>query len=245
MDFDLTPYSDSRFKSFSQQMRVSTERWAKANLYCPSCGSNLTPFPNNTRVYDFHCSSCLERFQLKSSTRPFSNQVLGAEYKTTLKSIEAEQQPSLILLHCLSYTRVVKDVRLVHRACITASCVIPRKPLSQAARRKGWQGCIISLKDIPRMGILDLVCNQDCVPMRDAVALWAKASSLLLIKPHLRGWLEDVLRCVEQLSSTFLLEDMYGFEDALLSKHPANHNVRPKIRQQLQKLRDLGIVKFS
>ena len=72
-----------------------------------------------------------------------------------------------------------------------------------------------------------------------------EASNLLLkTNPELRGWLADVLSCVERLFSTFTIDDMYGFEEELATRHPENHNIRPKIRQQLQVLRDLGLVKF-
>jgi Dam-replacing family. len=38
---------------------------------------------------------------------------------------------------------------------------------------------------------------------------------------------------------------MYGFEAKLGAIHPENRNVRPKIRQQLQVLRDMGFLAFS
>ena len=34
------------------------------------------------------------------------------------------------------------------------------------------------------------------------------------------------------------------FEKVLEMKYPSNHNIRPKIRQQLQVLRDRGIIEF-
>lgn len=42
----------------------------------------------------------------------------------------------------------------------------------------------------------------------------------------------------------FSLNDIYSFENFLKSKHPNNNNIRDKIRQQLQFLRDKGMVKF-
>lgn len=60
-----------------------------------------------------------------------------------------------------------------------------------------------------------------------------------------RGWLFDVLSCMNRLpQSEFALDDIYSFEDALKQKHPQNKNVKPKIRQQLQMLRDKGFVEF-
>jgi len=60
-----------------------------------------------------------------------------------------------------------------------------------------------------------------------------------------RGWIGDVLRCVEQLGKReFTLREVYEFEEELRERHPRNRNVRPKIRQQLQVLRKHGIVQF-
>ena len=42
----------------------------------------------------------------------------------------------------------------------------------------------------------------------------------------------------------FALGDVYAAEHGLARLHPANRHVRPKIRQQLQILRDLGFVQF-
>jgi type II restriction enzyme len=42
----------------------------------------------------------------------------------------------------------------------------------------------------------------------------------------------------------FTLEEVYGFEGYLQAKHPLNYNVKPKIRQQLQFLRDRGLIEF-
>ena len=55
----------------------------------------------------------------------------------------------------------------------------------------------------------------------------------------------DVLNCVNKIPThIFSLGDMYSFELELQNKHPENHNVKPKIRQQLQLLRDRGFIEF-
>ncbi|MCC6494534.1 MAG: hypothetical protein IT424_16105 [Pirellulales bacterium] len=60
-----------------------------------------------------------------------------------------------------------------------------------------------------------------------------------------RGWTLDVLRFARSLSQAeFYLQEMYAFEHALGQLYPANRHVRPKIRQQLQVLRDAGILTF-
>jgi type II restriction enzyme len=45
-------------------------------------------------------------------------------------------------------------------------------------------------------------------------------------------------------AESFTLADMYGFEERLSAIYPGNRHVRPKIRQQLQVLRDRGWLEF-
>ena len=60
-----------------------------------------------------------------------------------------------------------------------------------------------------------------------------------------RGWLADVLECVNLIpTDTFSLIDIYKYVDELREKHPNNQNVEAKIRQQLQVLRDRGLLVF-
>ena len=55
----------------------------------------------------------------------------------------------------------------------------------------------------------------------------------------------DVLACVREIRKPkFSLGDMYAFEERLRARHKGNRNVRPKIRQQLQVLRDRGVLEF-
>jgi type II restriction enzyme len=58
-----------------------------------------------------------------------------------------------------------------------------------------------------------------------------------------RGWTLDVLNAIRRLGKTeFTTADAYIFERELGQLHPDNKNVRPKIRQQLQVLRDTGLL---
>jgi type II restriction enzyme len=42
----------------------------------------------------------------------------------------------------------------------------------------------------------------------------------------------------------FTLDEVYAFERHLGDLYPGNQNVKPKIRQQLQFLRDRGFIEF-
>jgi type II restriction enzyme len=65
------------------------------------------------------------------------------------------------------------------------------------------------------------------------------------IRDSLSGWRLDMFNVVSQISANvFSLEQAYSHKDILQKKHPDNRNVEAKIRQQLQELRDLGLLEF-
>jgi type II restriction enzyme len=60
-----------------------------------------------------------------------------------------------------------------------------------------------------------------------------------------RGWLLNVLKCVDDIGAKdFTLDEVYAFETRLSGLYPMNQHVRQKIRQQLQVLRDRGYLHF-
>ena len=59
------------------------------------------------------------------------------------------------------------------------------------------------------------------------------------------GWVAAVMRCIARIGTKeFSLAEVYAFENYLSELHPDNNNIRPKIRQQLQVLRDAGVLQF-
>jgi type II restriction enzyme len=53
------------------------------------------------------------------------------------------------------------------------------------------------------------------------------------------------MNCVESLGKRdFTLDEVYAFERHLGDLDPGNQNVKPKIRQQLQYLRNRGFIDF-
>lgn len=66
-----------------------------------------------------------------------------------------------------------------------------------------------------------------------------------LISSSLNGWKLEVFKLIDDISSlNFSLNDLYNSEPILSSLFPNNHNIRDKIRQQLQYLRNLGWIEF-
>lgn len=71
-----------------------------------------------------------------------------------------------------------------------------------------------------------------------------KVESLQRPKPSSRdlvGWLKMVYERLPE--NDFSNEQIYYFEKELQEKYPENQNIRAKIRQQLQVLRDMGLIK--
>ena len=120
-----------------------------------------------------------------------------------------------------------------------------RPPLAPTARRAGWVGSRILLDRIPDAGKIHIVQNGFVRPKEVVLSEWQKTLFLQDQTLEARGWLLEVLRCIESLGRPeFSLDDIYVFEAHLRRLYPDNQNVRPKIRQQLQFLRDRGFIEF-
>jgi hypothetical protein len=65
------------------------------------------------------------------------------------------------------------------------------------------------------------------------------------IQASLKGWEKDVFDVLNEIDlDVFKLQDVYKYETRLKKRHPRNRFIKDKIRQQLQVLRDLGLVQF-
>lgn len=77
------------------------------------------------------------------------------------------------------------------------------------------------------------------------LAKWRQTLFLRDKSVDARGWLIEVMKAVDLIGRReFELSDVYTFEQRLSAIYPGNNNVRPKIRQQLQVLRDSGYLEF-
>jgi len=60
-------------------------------------------------------------------------------------------------------------------------------------------------------------------------------------------WHSDLVEVVEanwRRGSTFTLSEIYRLAQHLSRRHPQNHHPEAKIRQTLQRMRDLGALEF-
>jgi HKD family nuclease len=64
--------------------------------------------------------------------------------------------------------------------------------------------------------------------------------------PNLLGWKKDIFDIIVQFPDNhFTLHDFEIYISHLKILHPQNNNIQAKIRQVLQQLRDLGLIKFE
>ena len=101
------------------------------------------------------------------------------------------------------------------------------------------------MKQIPEEGRIFIVKNEIEIPQEEIISKVKRTDFIKQYKLDARGWVLDVLNCVNKIEGRdFNLEQMYRFEYVLAKKYPNNKHIKDKIRQQLQILRDKGIVEF-
>ncbi len=234
------------YSSSSQIVRVLTENWVKENSYCPNCGNeSVNEYPNNQPVADFFCAFCNEDFELKSKNGKLGKKITDGAYSTMIERITSDENPNFFFLTYSKADWKVNDFLIIPKHFFQPEIIEKRKPLAITARRAGWTGCNIDLQQIPDLGRIFLVKNS-MVSSRNAVLeTWSKTVFLRNEKPKAKGWTLDILKCIDRINSVvFSLDEIYGFEEELKSKHPENNFVKDKIRQQLQILRDRNIIEF-
>lgn len=139
----------------------------------------------------------------------------------------------------------VRDFVFVPKHFFVPDIIEKRKPLALTSRRAGWTGCNILIDKIPEQGRIYVISNGHELSMESVISRVSQSNRLETGNLNSRGWLMDILNCVNKLPhEVFSLEEMYAFENELQAKHPQNGNIKPKIRQQLQFLRDKGFIEF-
>jgi type II restriction enzyme len=249
LQFNLA-YAES-YNSETQRVRRMSEKWLVEESYCPACGGRLAEYPNNKPVRDTYCEDCGEKYELKSKKSSetgllkLPEKIVDGAYATMMQDMEAQTTPNLLFLQYLSsYT--VASLLVIPKQFFVPALIEKRKPLSETARRAGWVGCNILLEPIPQVGRIPIIQNKVFEPKDKVISIFQKTLFLRhQQKLEAKGWLLDVMRCVELIGKeTFTLQDIYQHEAMLKDLHPENNNVQAKIRQQLQVLRDAGFLAF-
>ena len=238
--------SQTPYTSGSQSARAWTEQWVRTWAYCPNCGAvKINPFPNNSPVADFHCVTCKEEYELKSQKSRFGTKVLDGAFKAKCERLAADNNPNLFLMNYSLQELSVVNLFVVPKHFFVREIIEERKPLAATARRAGWIGSHILLNQIPQSGKIFIVRDGKIEPKKAVLAKWTRTLFLRGQGQEARGWLIDVMKCVEAVGKNeFQIDDVYAFEGHLSRLYPDNRNVKPKIRQQLQFLRDRGYLDF-
>lgn len=247
MNLDLHVNLGEKFHSKSQIARVLTEDWFERNMFCPRCGClKCEHFENNKPVADFFCPRCGSQYELKSKNGLISSKVSDGAYAAMIKRITSGKSPDFFFLSYSLVNRVVTDFLFVPNHFFIPDVIEKRPPLAPTAKRAGWVGCNILLEKIPIQGRIDVIKAGQITSMERVVAKVANAKRLQLDNLNKQGWLLDVLNCVNMIpKDDFTLDEVYQFETTLSQKRPNNNNIRAKIRQQLQLLRDKGFLEFK
>lgn len=247
MDLQMDKKIAENYNSESQKTRVITENWVSHNLFCPYCGNQyISQFENNRPVADFYCPHCIEEYELKSKNGSITNKINDGAYATMIERVESIHNPNFFFMHYDKSDLKVKNFIMVPKHFFSTEIIEKRKPLAETARRAGWVGCNIILNQIPDEGRIFIVKNEIQQSMESVISKVKRTDFISQYKLEARGWILDILNCVNKIESRdFTLEQVYQFEGQLAAKHPENNHVKDKIRQQLQVLRDKGIIEFN
>lgn len=246
MNFQFDTSLISGYHGPTQIARVLTENWVERNMYCPICGTPvLRHFEANRPVADFYCENCAAEFELKSKKRKIGigNIINDGEYKKMIRRITSLNNPHFFFL--THANNEVRNLVLIPNYFFVPDIVEKRKPLAANARRAGWVGCNINLTTIPEYGKIYIIHNSVEINHNQVIDNYRHVESLRIQSIESRGWLLDVLCCIDKLNDQFTLDEVYAFVNELKMKHPDNNNVEAKIRQQLQLLRDKGFLEFT
>lgn len=161
------------------------------------------------------------------------------------RAIMNDQTPNLFLLHYQIPQFKVENVLLIPHFAFSLSCVEKRNALSSKARRAGYVGCYFLLDRIPLDAKIPVILAGKVLPYAQVRRAYRRVKPLEQLGFEKRGWTLDVLNVVRSLEKEeFSLREIYDRADALAQLHPQNRHVHDKIRQQLQVLRDLGLLTF-
>lgn len=229
----------------TQRARIISESWVATNGYCLNCESEtLVASQANTRTRDFWCPNCSHSYELKSKRGFFSTKVLDGAYDAMIRTIRQGRTPTFLLLEYSALWRI-QGLTAIHHSLITEPSIQARKPLAESARRAGWTGCNIVLPMIAQDARIPLIRDGAVQPKAESRRAFSRLEKLAALSSSERSWAGAMLNVLRRLpDQKFSLEDVYRFEPELGRLYPRNNNIRPKIRQQLQVLRDAGLLVF-
>jgi len=246
MNLNLTIEIAKDYSGPAQRIRVMTEEWVSRSGFCPNCGKVLSQFENSKPVADFYCGNCSEEYELKSKNGNVGKKIVDGAYAMMIERLGSDNNPNFFFLTYDKSTLEIRNFLTIPKYFFVPAIIEKRKALASTARRAGWVGCNIDVSNVPDLGKIFFVQNGVVHSKDEVLERWSKTEFIKSTNNiEAKGWLLDVLLCVEKINKQdFSLDDVYAFTEYLQAKHPANNNVHAKIRQQLQLLRDKGVIEF-
>jgi type II restriction enzyme len=140
----------------------------------------------------------------------------------------------------------VTRLSALHAAFLTPSVIEKRRPLAITAKRAGWTGCNIRLDRISPDAEIDIIESRRLILKADVRRKFSQFQTLVRIPAMERGWTNLVLKVLRESGlKQFTLNDIYSRKKHFSAVYPNNRHLEAKIRQQLQVLRDVGLVRFD
>lgn len=136
--------------TLKQELGNFGEEYVAKSISCPSCKSidkTLKLLPPNFKCADLICDFCGYLAQVKSVTvkeiNSLPKQILGAAWGPQKERMDSGIYFPLFIVAFKDKKNV--GIYFLPSDLQTTQMFTPRKPLSESARRAGWQGFMINL----------------------------------------------------------------------------------------------------
>lgn len=183
----------------------------------------------------------LKAVSVKTDT--FHRIIPNGSYHTIIDRITSLNNPHLFVMSY--YNLCVNNLILIPNFFFVPNVIIKRTPLGENARRAGWEGSNIDIRLIPSSAKIPIIRNSEVMPQPKVMAQFNYLKTLQTKSMSARGWMIDTMKCIDKIpNDVFQLSDIYQFENELRTKYPNNNFIKDKLRQQLQLLRDKGLIEF-
>ena len=180
-----------------------------------NCGNpEILQFPANLPVADFFCPRCNDQYELKSQKKPFGEKLANGAYSTKIERLKSASNPNLLLLSYDFDNASVKDICIVPKHFFVPEIVEQRNSpwLRQPAALAGSDQTYCWGK-FPESGRIHVVQNGILVPRENVLERWRQTLFLRALPANARGWLIEVMKCVETFGAReFEIDDIYAFE---------------------------------
>ncbi|MDE5980300.1 MAG: hypothetical protein K2G84_09750, partial [Muribaculaceae bacterium] len=212
------------------------------------CNIELNSIPSfgKIAIIEHYCNACHADFELKSKESKTGNigpKIADGAYHTMIERITSNNNPHLLVMtyHNLTVTNLI----IIPQYFLVPGIIEERPPLKEGTRRAGWIGCNIELNSIPSFGKIAIIEHSNAIDPATVIANYNNTLNLKTTSLDVRGWMMDILHIIDKIPSPiFKLSEVYQHIQELQLKHPENHFIEAKIRQQLQRLRDKGFISF-